>query len=351
MDTASPKSMHGTFPKPLFINCLKDMASRFQEALRLHACRQETKGVVCKQGARARDDIMSSIAQTTARADQLEISVPKGLVIAGLTFALYAPVLKQLVVNWWQDPDYSHGFFIPLLVGYMLYQRRHKLRQVPIEPSNMGFPVMIFAIVLLLAGTLGAEVFVARFSLLILLGGLLLFFAGWKMLRAVAFPLAFLILMIPLPALIYNQLTFPLQLLASRLSSNGLEMVGIPVLREGNVLVLPNYSLEVVEACSGIRSLMSLVALSVAYGYFVERRVWARIALVILMLPITVASNALRVLGAGVFTYFWGPRWAEGFFHTFQGWLIFVSAVACMLIVHWALRHAGHAEFSGEANS
>jgi exosortase len=198
---------------------------------------------------------------------------------------------------------------------------------------------MLAAIGLLLVGSLGAELFVSRSSLLFLLAGMILFFAGWKMLRAVAFPLIFLGLMIPLPALVYNQVTFPLQLLASRLASNFIELLGIPVLREGNVLVLPNYSLEVVEACSGIRSLMSLIALAVAYGYFVERRLWARIVLVAFMLPIAVASNALRVVGAGVLTYFWGPHSAEGFFHLFQGWLIFVSAVACMLLVHWLLSH------------
>jgi len=282
---------------------------------------------------------MSTVAQAPLRADQLEISLPKGLVIAGLVAALYGPLLTQMVVQWWRDPDYSHGFVVPLFVGYVVYQRRHELRQVPLEPSNLGFPVMLGAIVLFLAGTLGAELFVSRSSLLFLLGGMILFFAGWKMLRAVAFPLVFLVLMIPLPALIYNQVTFPLQLLASRLASNSLELFGVPVLREGNVLVLPNYSLEVVEACSGIRSLMSLIALAVAYGYFVERRLWARITLVVLMLPIAVASNALRVVGAGVVTYFWGPQYAEGFFHFFQGWLIFVSAVACMLFVHWLLSH------------
>jgi len=200
-------------------------------------------------------------------------------------------------------------------------------------------------------GTLGAELFISRSSLLFLLGGMILFFAGWKMLRAVAFPLAFLLLMIPLPALIYNQVTFPLQLLASRLASNSLELLGIPVLREGNVLVLPNYSLEVIEACSGIRSLMCLIALAVAYGFFVERRLWARIALVVLMVPIAVASNALRVVGAGVATYFWGPQWAEGFFHFFQGWLIFVSALACMLIVHWVLRRIGRSNFQRELST
>jgi len=282
---------------------------------------------------------MSTIAQAASRAEQLEISRPKGLVIAGLVAALYGPLLTQMVVQWWQDPDYGHGFVVPLFVGYVVYQRRHELRQVPLEPSNLGFPVMLGAIVLFLAGTLGAELFVSRSSLLFLFGGMILFFAGWKMLRAVAFPLVFLVLMIPLPALIYNQVTFPLQLLASRLASNSLELFGVPVLREGNVLVLPNYSLEVVEACSGIRSLMSLIALAVAYGYFVEKRLWARITLVVLMVPIAVASNALRVVGAGIVTYFWGPQYAEGFFHFFQGWLIFVSAVACMIFVHWMLTH------------
>jgi exosortase len=282
---------------------------------------------------------MSTIAQPAPRTDQLEISLPKGLVIGGLVAALYGPLLTQMVVQWWQDPDYSHGFVVPLFVGYVVYQRRHELRQVPLEPSNLGFPVMLGAIVLFLAGTLGAELFVSRSSLLFLFGGMILFFAGWKMLRAVAFPLAFLVLMIPLPALIYNQVTFPLQLLASRLASNSIELFGVPVLREGNVLVLPNYSLEVVEACSGIRSLMSLIALAVAYGYSVEQRLWARITLVVLMVPIAVASNALRVVGAGIVTYFWGPQYAEGFFHFFQGWLIFVSAVACMLFVHWLLSH------------
>jgi len=256
-----------------------------------------------------------------------------------LVAGLYGPVLIRMIVQWWQDPDYSHGFVVPLFVGYVLYQQRHQLRQVALEPSNLGLPVMVGAIGLLLAGSLGAELFVARFSLLFLLGGMLLFFSGWKVLRTVAFPLAFLALMIPLPAIIYNQVTFPLQLLASRLSSSWLELLGVPVLREGNVLVLPNYSLEVVEACSGIRSLMSLIALAVAYGYFAEKRHWVRITLVVLMLPIAVASNAMRVVGAGVLTYWFGPHAAEGFFHLFQGWLIFVSAVACMLLVHWLLSH------------
>lgn len=294
---------------------------------------------------------MNTIVQTAERPGHAELSLYKGLLIAGIAALLYAPVLRQMVVSWWQDPDYGHGFMVPLISGYLVYQRMEKLRQVALEPTNTGFLLIVGAVGLLLAGSLGAELFVARFSLLFLLAGMTLFFTGWKMLRAVAFPLAFLVLMVPLPALIYNQVTFPLQLLASRFSSSGLELLGIPVLREGNVLILPNYSLEVVEACSGIRSLTSLIALSVAYGYFVERRLWARIALTFLMVPIAVASNALRVVGAGVATYFWGPQWAEGFIHFFQGWLIFVSAVACMLFAHWALRHVGHLRLDAKASA
>src|SRR6267378_139896 len=131
---------------------------------------------------------MSTIAQAASRADQLEISLPKGLVIAGLVAALYGPLLSQMVVQWWQDPDYSHGFVVPLFAGFVLYQRRHKLRHVPLEPNNMSFLVMLGAIGLLLVGSLGAELFVSRSSLLFLFGGIILFFAGWKMLCAVAFP-------------------------------------------------------------------------------------------------------------------------------------------------------------------
>src|ERR1700739_2921048 len=138
---------------------------------------------------------MSTATQAAARAVSLETSLPKRLVIAGLVASLYGPLLTQMVVQWWQDPDYSHGFVVPLFVGYVLYQRRHELRQVSLEPSNLGVPLMLGAIGLLLAGTLGAELFISRSSLLFLFAGMILFFAGWKMLRAVAFPLAFLLLM------------------------------------------------------------------------------------------------------------------------------------------------------------
>jgi exosortase len=115
------------------------------------------------------------------------------------------------------------------------------------------------------------------------------------------------------------------------------------------VLFLPNYALEVVEACSGIRSLMSLVALAIAYGYFAEKRLWVRITLVMLMLPIAVASNALRVVGTGLLTYFFGPRSAEGFFHAFSGWVVFLAALMLMLLTHWVLQRVGKSRRSAIA--
>jgi len=262
-------------------------------------------------------------------------------VLISLIVVLYAPILKALILGWWNDPDYGHGFLVPVFAGYVLWRERDRWTKTEIKPSNFGLLVMLGAVLILLGGSLGAELFTTRMSLLILIAGMILFLAGWKMLRAVSFPLAFLILMIPIPVIIYNQITFPLQLLASRFATFWLEVAQVPVLREGNVLILPNYSLEVVEACSGIRSLMTLLTLAIAYGYLVERRKWARYALAILMVPIAIVSNAIRIMGTGILTFHFGPKAAEGFFHEFSGWIIFLAALVLMFVCHWILKHIG----------
>src|SRR5579859_7308517 len=284
---------------------------------------------------------MSSTAQVLESSLSGRARIVWYAVLAGLVATLYAAVLRGLVGQWWSDPDYGHGFLVPLFSGYVLWQERDQWRGKESKPGNFGLLVMVGAVVLLLAGSLGAELFTSRFSLLILIAGMVLFLAGWKVLRAVSFPLAFLLLMIPIPVIIYNQITFPLQLIASRFATFWLELVRIPVLREGNVLILPNYSLEVVEACSGIRSLMTLITLAVAYGYLAEPRRWARYALVILMVPIAMVSNAIRIMGTGVLTYRFGPAAAEGFFHEFSGWVIFVASLILMFTCHWILKRLG----------
>jgi exosortase len=262
-------------------------------------------------------------------------------ILSSLVFLLYAPVFKHLVEQWWTDPDYSHGFFIPLFSGYVLWRERERWVKSIAKPSNFGLLVMVGAVALLLVGSLGAELFTSRFSFMMLFAGMILFLAGWEVLRSVSFPLGYLIFMIPIPVIIYNQITFPLQLLASRLATFYLELVQVPVLRDGNVLVLSNFSLEVVEACSGIRSLMTLVSLAVAYGYLLERRGWLRYMLASLMVPIAIVSNAIRIMAAGILAHRFGPAAAEGFLHAFSGWVIFVIALVLMFVCHRLLRRIG----------
>lgn len=272
-------------------------------------------------------------------------------VLSGLVLLLYASALKHLVGQWWSDPDYSHGFFVPLFSGYVLWRQRKSWMKTEVKPSNIGLLAMLAAVGLLLLGSLGAELFTTRFSLLILLAGIVLFLAGWKFLRAVSFPLAFLLFMIPLPAIVYNQITFPLQLLASHFATFWLELVHVPVLRDGNILMFSNYSLEVVEACSGIRSLLALISLAVIYGYFLERQLWVRISLVVLMVPIAIVSNATRIMGAGMMAHRFGPSAAEGFLHEFSGWVIFVVAMLLLFAMHWILRCFGKAQRTAAAHA
>jgi exosortase len=262
-------------------------------------------------------------------------------ILISLVILLYGAVLKGMILQWWNDPDYSHGFFVLLFSSFILLQQRERWLTTRNKPSNFGFVVMLGAVALLIVGSLGAELFTSRFSLLLLLAGMILFLSGWDLLRAVSFPLGFLALMIPIPVIVYNKITFPLQLLASRWASSLLEFIGVPVLRDGNILILSNYSLEVVEACSGIRSLMSLIALAVAYGYLSEPRRWVRYVLVVLMVPIAIVTNAIRISGAGVLAHRFGPAAAEGFLHEFSGWVIFLAALVLMFVSHRILRNLG----------
>jgi exosortase len=255
-------------------------------------------------------------------------------IIAGLLGYLYASILKGLVLQWWSDPDYGHGFFVPLFSGFVLWRQRDRILATEVRPTNFGLLVVLGSLCLFFLGSLGAELFISRISLLILGAGLILFLAGSEVLRVVSFPLTFLICMIPIPAIAYSEITFPLQLLASRLASAWLELVRVPVLRDGNVLVMSNYSLEVVEACSGIRSLVSLIALAVAYGYLAERRYWVRLVLALLMLPGAIVTNGIRIVIAGVCAHRFGPPAAAGVLHEFTGWLVFLTTLILMVSTH-----------------
>ena len=247
---------------------------------------------------------------------------------------LYHSILYNLVLQWIHDPNFSHGFFVPAFSLYVLWQDRKELKSIQPAPSWAGLPLVLVALVLLVLGVLGVELFTSRVSLLVLLAGLCVLSRGWEFFRAVRFPWAFLILMIPLPNLILQKFTFPLQMLASRLSTFMLEIVGVPVLREGNVIVLAAMPLEVAEACSGIRSLFSLVTLAIIYGYLMEKRNWVRVVLACAAVPIAVFANSFRIFGTGLIVQYWDPDKAVGFYHEFQGWLVFVVSLALLFALH-----------------
>lgn len=253
---------------------------------------------------------------------------------------LYRATLAHLIGQWWKDPNFSHGFFVPLFSAFVIWQERSRLARLRPQPSWWGALFLGFGLCTLVAGQMGAELFLSRLSLLIVLGGLIVLFLGWSFFRALLFPWAFLLLMIPIPAIIFNQLTFPLQLLASTVASTVLPWMGVPVLREGNVMTLPALQLEVAEACSGIRSLMSLATLAIIYGYLMERRIAVRIVLAVASVPIAVAANSLRIIGTGLLVQYWDPDKAEGFFHEFSGWLIFVVSLLMLYLLHRIIRAA-----------
>jgi exosortase len=250
---------------------------------------------------------------------------------------LYADVLAKLLLAWRTDDNYSHGFFIVPIAAYLAWERRDQLAAASARPSSLGLLIVLASAVVLAAGVLGAELFLTRISLVGMLGGIVLFMFGWRHLRILAFPLLFLVLMIPLPAIIFNKIAFPLQLLASRAGEFALSSVDIPVLREGNVLVLANTSLEVAEACSGIRSLISLLTLGIVFGYLADSRAWVRTIVALSTIPVAVVSNGARVAGTGIAAHRFGPAAAQGFFHEFSGWAVFVVAFAMMLGLQRAL--------------
>jgi exosortase len=248
-------------------------------------------------------------------------------------FVLYWQVFRRLIDAWVVDGNYSHGFLIIPIAAYLVWERRARLQALAVRPSSFGLLIFGGGVVLLLAGVLGSELFLTRLSLIATLTGMVLFLFGWAHVRILAFPLAFLLLMIPLPAIIFNQIAFPLQLLASRLGEFAIASANIPVLREGNVLVLANTSLEVAEACSGIRSLISLITLGIVYGYFTDSRGWVRTSIVLSTIPVAIVANGARVAGTGMLAHWWGPEAAEGFFHEFSGWVVFIVAFVMILAI------------------
>lgn len=293
---------------------------------------------------------MSSIGHTTPR----EAPAPPGSTSAEsaswnwaaigwfsvLLIVAYLPTLVRLVEQWDQSEEMSHGFFVPLVAGYIVWQKRREINSLSLKPSWVGLVLVILAGVQLMVATLGAELFLARTAFVFAVWGAVIYLGGWPLFKTLIFPLFLLLLMIPIPEIIYNQITFPLQLFASRVAEWALNAMGYAVLREGNVLELASQRLQVVEACSGIRSLLALTFLSLVYGFLFTRTVWIRVVLFLATIPIAIAVNAGRVTFTGVLSEM-NPEYATGFYHSASGWALFMVAFVLLALVHQALEWIG----------
>ena len=250
-----------------------------------------------------------------------------------LLIAVFFPVLSVMVKEWIDVEDMGHAVFVPLVVGYIVWNDRERIVKLPVKPCWPAALLILWGFFQMVLGFLGADLFVSRIGFLLAGIGVIWTLAGTVVLRALAFPLFMLLFMIRIPLFVYQQLTFPLQILASQVAATVLNAIGIPVLRDGNILELPSQKLQVIEACSGIRSLLSLTFLSLVYAYIFDRRRWIRPVLFLATIPIAIIANAFRVTLTGVLSEY-KKEWAEGFFHTFEGWVIFMVALAGLVATH-----------------
>lgn len=259
------------------------------------------------------------------------------LVLLAGWFVLYFPTLRRMVEHWGANSDHSHGFVIAPLALYFAWEQRRALRRAPIEGSLWGLALLVASTASLAVGRFGVEIMSLRTSFVLGLAGLILLLLGRHVFRILAFPLVFLSLMIPLPQALINFVAFPLQLIAADWAVRLLQALGLPVLREGNILHLPETTLFVQEACSGLRSLMALLSLGVVFAYFFRRGFWQRALLVISAIPIAIVVNALRVALTSALTLRFGEEAARGAVHEFQGMITFGGAFALLLLESWLL--------------
>ncbi|MCG8634427.1 MAG: exosortase/archaeosortase family protein [Desulfobacterales bacterium] len=254
------------------------------------------------------------------------------LILAGFVF-LYTKAIQALISDWSADPNFSHGFLIPPIALYMVWFNKDRLVNTAVKPSNWGLGVILAGMVIHLLGHAGAELFLMRFSMIVTLAGIVIFLLGWSFLRAMAVPLFYLIMMIPIPAIIWNKIAFPLQLMAAQLSAELIQFIQIPVFREGNILHLANTSLEVVDACSGLRSLTSLIALTGIFAYLAPFTIVKKWILFLSAVPIAVAVNVIRLTITAAMAFYIGPDTAHGFLHDMSGLIIFAGALALVYLV------------------
>jgi exosortase len=255
-----------------------------------------------------------------------------------LLLVLYYPVVAELVRDWIVDDNYSHGFLIPVVSLFLVWRKREKLRSIPSGSSGMGLLVLIFGLLMLIVGSIAVEFLTQRLSLLVVIFGLLLYLGGRRLAGEFFFPLLYLSFMIPVPYIIYYSVSFPLELLASRWTTWVVQLMGIPIIREGNILYLESTTLQVIDACSGLRSLISLSALAAAMGYLTQRTIPKGLILFLTAVPVAIAANVLRLSVTAVLASLHGEQVAQGFLHQFSGIVVFIFAIICLSLVGGFLR-------------
>ncbi len=267
---------------------------------------------------------------------QEKILLPLALLFGA---TLYWTVLPKLVHDWWDDPNFSHGFLVPLFSAWLIWERRAELRAFASKRTLLpGIFLLLIGVAMLVVGKAGGEYFTMRCSLVFVTGGLFWIVFGGEGFRLCLFPLAFLFFMVPIPYILYDAIAFPLKMLASWIGEVSLNAIGVPVFREGNIISLPNLQLEVADACSGIRSLISLMAMATATAYFMGIGFAAGTLLFLLAVPISLLTNSARIVFTGILSYRIGKAAAEGFFHEFSGWLIFLAGGVLVVAFGWILR-------------
>ncbi|GAB6059654.1 exosortase A [Desulfonatronum parangueonense] len=253
------------------------------------------------------------------------------LLLIPILAVMYFDIISLMVFQWANDENYSHGFLVPLISGFFIYQRWDQLRTAPVDPSNVGLFVVFLGLCQLVLGWLGTELFNMRLSLVVILCGMTIYLFGIRVFKIMALPLLFLVLMIPIPYIVYDAAAFPLKLFVTNISVATLKMLGVVVWNEGNIIMFTNTVLEVADACSGLRSIMSLLALAVAFAFLTQKSNTKRAIIIASAIPIAVATNAMRVIVTGFLAQYWGAQVAQGFFHDFAGFAVFAVAMILLL--------------------
>jgi len=277
----------------------------------------------------------SVLAVTDLKAKHLIVG---GLALICTIILCYAEILFKMAQQWFNDPNYSHGLLIPVISGYLIWKNKNTFNLSDIRPTPKGLSVLVFGLLLLIIGKASGEFFTMRFSFIIVILGLLLFTMGVDITKKIIFPISFLIFMIPLPYVLYNDIALPLRLLTVTFSTKILSLLGISFVRQGNIIHLTQTSLHIIDACSGLRSIMSLSALAVLFAYFTQNSIWRKLLLALLAIPIAVIANTFRITGTAIVVNRWGPDLTEGIFHNLSGVVSFALAFILLIICGFMLK-------------